>query len=51
MIELKNVSFSYQLEKGKEVLALDDVSLKLKEGEFVAVIGPNGSGIKIFKSW
>lgn len=44
MIELKNVSFSYQLEKGKEVLALDDVSLKLKEGEFVAVIGPNGSG-------
>jgi energy-coupling factor transporter ATPase len=44
MIELKNVSFSYRLEKGKEVLALDDVSLKLKEGEFVAIIGANGSG-------
>jgi energy-coupling factor transport system ATP-binding protein len=44
MIELKNVSFSYQVEKGKEVLALDDVSLRLKQGEFVAVIGPNGSG-------
>jgi len=44
MIEFKNVSFSYQLEKGKEVLALDDVSLTLKQGEFVAIIGPNGSG-------
>ncbi len=44
MIELKNVSFSYQLEKGKEVLALDDVSLTIKPGEFVAIIGPNGSG-------
>lgn len=44
MIELTNVSFSYQLEKEKQVLALDDVSLKLKEGEFVAVIGANGSG-------
>ncbi|WP_317311548.1 ABC transporter ATP-binding protein [Clostridium thermobutyricum] len=39
MIELKNVSFKY-----KNTLALDDVSLNIKDGESVALIGENGSG-------
>ncbi|KOA21406.1 energy-coupling factor transporter ATP-binding protein EcfA2 [Clostridium homopropionicum DSM 5847] len=39
MIELINVSFSY---KGKT--ALEDINIKINEGEAVALIGPNGSG-------
>jgi macrolide transport system ATP-binding/permease protein len=43
MIELKNVSRLY--ETGKlSVAALDDVSLRIEEGEFVAIMGPSGSG-------
>lgn len=40
MIELKNVSYKYK--NGNEVLK--DINLKIKNGEFVAVIGKNGSG-------
>lgn len=39
MIELVNVSFSY---KGKT--ALENINIKINEGEAVALIGPNGSG-------
>ena len=40
VIELRAVSFSYDGAK----LALDDVSLNVREGERVAVLGRNGSG-------
>ncbi len=43
MIELRNVKKTYQMGES-EVHALDDVSLKIHDGEFVAVIGPSGSG-------
>jgi ABC-type Mn2+/Zn2+ transport system ATPase subunit len=39
MIELENVTVRYQ-----ELVALEDVSLKVAPGEFLALIGPNGSG-------
>jgi ABC-type lipoprotein export system ATPase subunit len=43
MIELEGVSKTYQ--KGADVVrALDTVSIRIEEGEFVAVIGPSGSG-------
>lgn len=43
MIEVKSVSKVYKM--GKErVTALDDVSLKINDGEFVAIVGPSGSG-------
>jgi len=43
MIEVKNVSKIYKM--GKErVTALNNVSLKINDGEFVAIVGPSGSG-------
>jgi len=43
MIELRNVKKMYQMGEA-EVHALDGVSLKINDGEFVAVVGPSGSG-------
>ena len=41
IIEVKDVSFSYG---ASSQVALDHVSLSVREGEFVGVIGPAGSG-------
>ncbi len=38
MIKVDNVNFSYKTEK-----VINNVSLEIKEGEFVAIIGVNGS--------
>ena len=43
MIEFNNVSFSYD-EEEKKVFALKDVSFSVDKGEFVVVLGHNGSG-------
>ncbi len=40
-VEFKNVSFSYGTDG---VLAVDDISFAVQEGEFVAILGHNGSG-------
>ncbi len=43
MIELRNIKKYYKM--GDNVVkALDDVSLKVEDGEFVTIIGPSGSG-------
>lgn len=43
MIEVKNVSKTYKM--GKEVVtALNNVTVKINDGEFVAIVGPSGSG-------
>jgi putative ABC transport system ATP-binding protein len=44
MIELKNVSKTYQKNGTAVVQALKSVDLTLEKGEFAAVIGPSGSG-------
>lgn len=43
VLELKNVSKIYKM-GDQEVKALNDVSIKIDEGEFVSITGPSGSG-------
>ncbi|ECB9715110.1 ABC transporter ATP-binding protein [Listeria monocytogenes] len=43
MIQLFSISKSYQMGE-TTVNALDNVSIQIKEGEFLAIIGPSGSG-------
>jgi putative ABC transport system ATP-binding protein len=44
MISLQHISKVFNKGKVNEVPALQDVSLQIKEGEFVVMIGANGSG-------
>ena len=44
MIQLHNISKEYRKNEILSVNALQDVSLEIKQGEFVAIVGPSGSG-------
>jgi multiple sugar transport system ATP-binding protein len=41
---LKNVNKIYKGEKGKDVLAVEDFNLEIREREFVVFVGPSGCG-------
>ncbi|MBT7001894.1 ATP-binding cassette domain-containing protein, partial [archaeon] len=45
-IEIENLSkeFSQPKNKKKILKVLDNISLKIKDGEFIAFFGPNGCG-------
>jgi ABC-type lipoprotein export system ATPase subunit len=44
MIQLQNVTKTYELGKGNTVTAVLDLSLEIKPGEFVVIVGRSGSG-------
>ncbi len=44
LIEFNNVTYAYPLPNGGRIAALREISLRIEEGEYVAVVGANGSG-------
>ena len=43
-IEINNLKKIYDLDEGVKVNALQGVQLKVKKGDFIAIMGPSGSG-------
>jgi putative ABC transport system ATP-binding protein len=44
VIDLNGISKTYRLPTGEAVDALNDVSMQIEDGEFVAIMGSSGSG-------
>lgn len=44
VIDIRHIYKTYYLEGGTSQLVLKDINLKVKSGEFVAIMGPSGSG-------
>ena len=44
MIELKNVAKTYRKGHAPAVKAIDRISLRIDQGEYVAILGASGSG-------
>jgi NitT/TauT family transport system ATP-binding protein len=43
-LTLEDVSVTYESKAGRDLLAIDHVSLSVADGEFVTIIGPSGCG-------
>ncbi|MBQ4528722.1 MAG: energy-coupling factor transporter ATPase [Clostridia bacterium] len=48
MIEVKDLTYSYDNDEGVSEIVLKEINLNIKKGEFVAVLGHNGSGKSTF---
>lgn len=48
-IKVENLSFSYEADTdSKSIPAVDNISLEIKKGEYIAILGHNGSGKSTF---
>jgi NitT/TauT family transport system ATP-binding protein len=43
-VHLDGISLSYKTNDGKQLLALDNIDLKVQPGEFLCIVGPSGCG-------
>ena len=43
-VSLQGISLSYKTNDGSRLLALDNINLKVKAGEFLCIVGPSGCG-------
>ena len=43
-VALDRISLSYKTTSGERLLALDNVNLEVKPGEFLCIVGPSGCG-------
>jgi NitT/TauT family transport system ATP-binding protein len=43
-VSLEGISLSYKTNAGSQLLALDNIDLKVKPGEFLCIVGPSGCG-------
>lgn len=43
ILEVKNITKKYQNKEG-EILAIQNINLRVNQGEFVSIIGPSGCG-------
>jgi len=43
-IELRNVTKCFRMETGEELVAVDGVSMSIRPGEMICVLGPSGQG-------
>lgn len=43
-VALDGISLSYKTNDGSQMLALDNINLKVKPGEFLCIVGPSGCG-------
>jgi NitT/TauT family transport system ATP-binding protein len=44
ILETRHIKKSFQVGKGREVVVLDDINLKVYTGSFVAILGQSGAG-------
>lgn len=44
MIELKNISYSYEANSAENTAALENINITVKKGEFIGIAGHTGSG-------
>ena len=44
MIELKNITKIYEINKNNKIIALENINLTIKEGELIVLRGASGSG-------
>jgi NitT/TauT family transport system ATP-binding protein len=44
VLETRNLKKSFPMSGGKEIVVLEDINIKVMEGEFVSILGPSGAG-------